>query len=118
MSRDKAQAREINRVLTHAIKAVHDKFENALVAEWDVRGDAAKIRNAMHPLRNRCKQCKNLLRVAVKFANARQRQNMRGVSRTRGILCSLLASAAVSRHLSFGISGTIRRGDHCDWRGQ
>ena len=57
MSRDKAQAREINRVLRHAIKAVHDKFENALVAEWDIRGDSAKIRNAMEP-RNRCQQCK------------------------------------------------------------
>ena len=48
----------INRVLMHAIKAVHDNFENARVAEWKIRGDAAKISNAMQPVRNRCQQCK------------------------------------------------------------
>jgi hypothetical protein len=58
MSRDKAQALATNRFLAHAIKAVHDKFKKALMAEWDIRGDSAEIRNAMHPLRNRCQQCK------------------------------------------------------------
>ena len=51
------QARTPNRVIARAIKAVHDKFEDALVAEWDIRTDSAKIRNAMYPLPNRCQQC-------------------------------------------------------------
>jgi hypothetical protein len=58
MSRNKAQTLTTKKILSHAIGAVHEKFKNALVAEWDIRGDAAKIRNAMEPLRNRCQRCK------------------------------------------------------------
>jgi hypothetical protein len=58
MSRTKPQAPTTEETLSRAIGAVHNKFENALVAEWATRGDAAKIRNAMEPLRNRCQQCK------------------------------------------------------------
>jgi hypothetical protein len=58
MSRDKAQALATNPAFARAIKAVHSEFENALIAEWDIRGDSAKIRNAMQPLPNRCQQCK------------------------------------------------------------
>lgn len=52
------QDRTANRVFARAIKAVHDRFEYALGAEWDVRTDSAKIRNAMKALPNRCLQCK------------------------------------------------------------
>ncbi len=52
------QALTPNRVIARAINAVHDKFEDALIAEWDIRADSAKIRNAIQPLRNRCRQCK------------------------------------------------------------
>ena len=57
MSRDQ-RALTTKRILSRSIKAVHCNFENALVAEWATSGDAAKIRNAMAPLRNRCQQCK------------------------------------------------------------
>jgi hypothetical protein len=52
------QDRTANRVFARAIKAVHDRFEYALGAEWDVRADSAKVRNAMQALPNRCLQCK------------------------------------------------------------
>jgi hypothetical protein len=58
MSRTKPQAPTTEESLSRAIEAVHNKFENALVAEWATTGDAAKILNAMEPLRNRCQQCK------------------------------------------------------------
>jgi len=47
-----------NRVIAHAIKAVHNKFEDALAAEWNIRADSATIRNEMQPLPLRCRQCK------------------------------------------------------------
>jgi hypothetical protein len=47
-----------NGVIDRAIKAVHDSFEDGLVAEWDIQADSAKVRNAMNVLPNRCLQCK------------------------------------------------------------
>jgi|SRR5580700_5690528 hypothetical protein len=89
MSRTKAQALTTKKILSRAIQAVHGKFENALVAEWDIRGDAAKIRNSMMPLRNRgVSNAKNRLRASVTFASARQGQNLSVAFRTRGMLCS------------------------------
>lgn len=47
-----------SRALERAIKALHNDFANALLAEWDIQADSAKVRNAMQPLPNRCRQCK------------------------------------------------------------
>ena len=43
--------------LERAIRAAHDDFERALVSEWDAGSDSAHIRNAMTPLRYRCRHC-------------------------------------------------------------
>ncbi len=53
-----AQARTPVRVIACAVKAVNDRFEDALAAEWNIRADSAMIRNAMQVLPIRCRQCK------------------------------------------------------------
>jgi hypothetical protein len=45
-------------VIERAIEALHSDFAHALLAEWDIQADSAKVRNAMQPLPNRCRQCK------------------------------------------------------------
>ena len=91
MSRPKAQALATKKVLSHAIKAVHEKFEKALFAEWDVRGDAAKIRNAMHPLRNRCKQCKKPAAGSGEICECKTKTEYEGcLSNPRNALLELL----------------------------
>ena len=47
-----------NRAIGRAINTLKDRFETALFAEWDIAADAAKVRNAMDRLPNRCVQCK------------------------------------------------------------
>jgi hypothetical protein len=45
-------------VIERAVETLHNGFADALSAEWDIQADSAKVRNAMQPLPNRCRQCK------------------------------------------------------------
>jgi len=58
MSQAALQARTPDCVIARAIKAVHDKFEDALLAEWNIRAASGTVRNAIQALPNRCRQCK------------------------------------------------------------
>lgn len=61
-ARSKVGTRRIStrdsRVIERAVEALHNDFAHALLAEWDIQADSAKVRNAMQPLPNRCRQCK------------------------------------------------------------
>jgi hypothetical protein len=56
--RPKARLSSVTDIVERAIKAVHDQFDGALVAEWNIPADSAKVRNAMQVLPNRCRRCK------------------------------------------------------------
>jgi hypothetical protein len=124
MSRDKAQAPAINRALAHAIKAVHDNFESALVAEREIRGDAAKIRNAMHPLRNRCQQCKKPVAGVGDICEGKTKtESERCLSNPRNTLLELLrrrcqrvsASASLAKFVQQITSIGIANGRDLNW---
>ena len=91
MSKERAQTLATNRVLARAIEALHDKFDKALIAEWDIRGDSAKIRNAMQPLRNRCRTCKKPVAGIGDICECRKKTEYeRCFSNPRDILLDLL----------------------------
>jgi hypothetical protein len=58
VQRKASQPNTVDPVIARAIKALREKFEDALIVEWDIRRDGAKIRNAMRTLPNRCRKCK------------------------------------------------------------
>ena len=58
MSQTESKQGTANRAIADAINALKNQFEAALIAEWDIETDAAKVRNAMQVLPNRCVQCK------------------------------------------------------------
>ena len=37
---------------------MHNKFEDALLAEWNIHADAAEVRKAIQRVPSRCQQCK------------------------------------------------------------
>src|SRR5258708_36428828 len=50
------------RLVERAIRAAHEEFERALVAEWDTHADSGHIRNAMAVLPYRCRHCRKPVR--------------------------------------------------------
>jgi hypothetical protein len=58
MARARQQPRTLNTVAEQAIKVLQDQFDTALLAEWNIETDFRNVQIAMHPLRNRCIQCK------------------------------------------------------------
>lgn len=125
MSQAVPQARTPNRVIARAIKAVHDQFEDALVAEWNIRADSAAIRNATQVLPNRCRQCKKVAagtggdicacktRTGLERCLSNPRDTLLSLLRQR---CkSFLASASLAKFVEQITSICVANGRDLDW---
>lgn len=125
MSQAVPQGRTPDGVIARAIRAVHDQFEDALVAEWNVRADSAAIRNASQALPNRCRQCKKAAAgTGGDICACKTRTGLeRCLSNPRDTLLSLLrqrcqnfsASASLAKFVEQITSIGVADGRDLDW---